>query len=51
LAGCQGIVAVNEPSPRVQPKDEVCLHSHGNQSITNIFTNRGARYPIRSSST
>jgi len=25
LTGCQGIMAVNKPSPRVQPEDEVRL--------------------------
>ena len=28
IARCQGFMAVNEPSPRAQPKDEVCLLSH-----------------------
>jgi len=28
LTGWLGIMAVNELSPRVQPKDEVCLHNH-----------------------
>ena len=28
IARCQGFMAVNEPSPRAQPEDEVCLLSH-----------------------
>jgi len=47
-------MAVNEPSPRAQPEDEVCLRSHNSLATSQsliYFTNGGPRYPIRSSST
>ena len=40
IARCQGFMAVNEPSPRAQPEDEVCLLSHkslATRAITIIY--------------
>ena len=38
--GCQGFMAVNEPSPRAKPEDKVCLRCHkslATRAITVIY--------------
>jgi len=37
LTGSQGIVAVNKPSPRVQPEDEICLRSSTLVTIAHVL--------------
>jgi len=37
LTGSQGIMAVNKPSPKVQPKDKVCSRSSTLVTIVRVL--------------